>query len=402
MERNRYFERVETYIKNMKTKEVLYNRISKIISSAVLKEHLTVLKEFDEHCILENFTLETRKCYLAGLRQLFNFVKKPVEQVTREDIKDYLFSAKMMPKTMQVRKTIIKYFFKWFYKTEGNYPEVVSWINTSLSKKDYKKLPKDQLLTQEEVLKIANATTTLRDKAFILTLYESACRINELIQLRIKNVVFDAYGAIIKVNGKTGERVIRLLNTESSWLVLRDWLNQHPLKNSMESPVFVNMGNGYKGDFMGKEFIGHKIKEWSRFAGINKNVYPHLFRHSRLTELARKGYNESFLRKFAGWEGDSRMADIYVSLSARDIDNVMLEKEGIINKESNGNGKVLSPIKCLKCGEFNSPTNRFCANCSMPLDQDSMEEVAYEEKWMEFIRNHKTELREIMNKKINS
>ena len=398
MERNRYFERVETYIENMKSKETLINPISKSISTEVLKEHLTVLKEFDENSILENFTLETRKCYLIGMRQFFNSVKKPVDQITREDIKSYLFNLKVMPKTLQVRKTIIKYFFKWFYKAESNYPEVVSWINTSLSKKDCKRLPKDQLLTQEEVLKIANATTTLRDKAFVLTLYESACRINELISLRIKNVVFDAYGAMLKVNGKTGERVIRLLNTESSWLVLRDWLNQHPFKNNIEVPVFANMANGCKGDFVGKEYAGHKIKIWCRIAGINKNVYPHLFRHSRLTELARKGYNESFLRKFAGWEGDSRMADIYVSLSARDIDNVMLEKEGIINKNDNGNGKVLSPIKCSKCGEPNSPTNRFCATCSMPLDQESMEEIAYEKKWMEFIKNHKTELREMMNK----
>jgi len=46
-----------------------------------------------------------------------------------------------------------------------------------------------------------------RDKAFISLLYESGCRIGELLNLKIKNVEFDANGAVLIVNVKTGQIV---------------------------------------------------------------------------------------------------------------------------------------------------------------------------------------------------
>ncbi|RLF00099.1 MAG: hypothetical protein DRJ59_07465 [Thermoprotei archaeon] len=42
----------------------------------------------------------------------------------------------------------------------------------------------EELLTEEEVKRLVKHATNLRDKALILTLYESGCRIGELLSLR--------------------------------------------------------------------------------------------------------------------------------------------------------------------------------------------------------------------------
>ena len=57
-------------------------------------------------------------------------------------------------------------------------------------KKERKKLPRE-MLTIEEVKKLAKHTNNLRDRCFILILYESGARIGELLNLKIKDIEFD-------------------------------------------------------------------------------------------------------------------------------------------------------------------------------------------------------------------
>jgi integrase/recombinase XerD len=78
---------------------------------------------------------------------------------------------------------------------------------------------------------IENATN-LRDKAFISTLYESGCRIGELLPIKLRSVVFDEYGAVLIVDGKTGMRRIRLI---SSVPLLANWISNHPFKNNPDA-----------------------------------------------------------------------------------------------------------------------------------------------------------------------
>jgi len=52
-----------------------------------------------------------------------------------------------------------------------------------------------------------------RDKALVSGLYESGVRISEWLGVKIKDIIFDDYGAKIKVTGKTGTRQIRLIDS---------------------------------------------------------------------------------------------------------------------------------------------------------------------------------------------
>ena len=65
-----------------------------------------------------------------------------------------------------------------------------------------KKLPED-MLTEEEIIKMINAAPNTRDKAMIGLLWDIGSRIGEVGALKIKHIKFNEYGAVILINGKT-------------------------------------------------------------------------------------------------------------------------------------------------------------------------------------------------------
>lgn len=56
--------------------------------------------------------------------------------------------------------------------------------------------------------------------------------------------------------------------------------------------------------------------------------FNHLFRHSRLSELASKGASDQYLTQFAGWE-DSRPSKRYVHMRWQDLIEKVGEKKGV-------------------------------------------------------------------------
>lgn len=89
------------------------------------------------------------------------------------------------------------------------------------------------------------ACHNVRDKAIISVLYESSVRVGEFLGIKIKNVQFDKYGAVIVVHGKIGWKRIRLV---SSVPHLSNWIEHHPLKDNPEAPLWIGLGskNHYK------------------------------------------------------------------------------------------------------------------------------------------------------------
>jgi integrase len=171
----------------------------------------------------------------------------------------------------------LRIFYRWLRQTE-DYPPEVKWVKITL-KKNNNKLP-EEILTKEEVEKLANAADNTRDRAFILTLYESGCRIGELLPIRIKHIQFDEYGIILIMNGKTGSRRVRIIEHAKD---LTNWLDIHPLKNDPEAFVWITTGNRNRYELLGYNSIRFIIEKVAKTAGITKRVNPHSFRHARAT-----------------------------------------------------------------------------------------------------------------------
>jgi len=368
-------------------------------------ENKAFIEKFDNTLIARGLSHGARIHYLRMLETFCSFDCKPFSQVTVEDTiafvkfvsNDYIsknFHRNLSRDSVRHYKTALKYFLVKFY--EGNkevdrnargIPMCVAWIKRE--KNDFvRKLPTDMLST-EEVKRMIEAADNPRDRAMVAVLYEGALRASELLDMQLKHVEFDKYGAKITVSGKTGGRVVRLINSVPD---LQVWLNCHSFRDDPEAWLWssmrkrvrrVNESKGgtsikYHSEQLKIKGLQHRVTWLAELAGIKKRVYCHLLRHSRLTELA-KGMTEQELKVFAGWTPDSKMASTYIHLSAKDISKRLLQINGII-PEKEMVDTTLQPRLCPRCKTKNPSVAKYCSTCSMVLDQREALRVDIEAK----------------------
>jgi integrase/ribosomal protein L40E len=348
-------------------------------SEDILKENKEKIREYIRSCILAGYREPSILKNLFLIQNVAKMISKPFEKCNRKDIEEMVEKIEKNPewsdRTKVNHKKIIKTFYKWLKKTDG-FPEEVKWIKAPI--KFRYKLP-ETLLTKEEIEKMVEKASNIRDKALIYVLYESGCRIGELLNLRMKHVQFDKYGAVLIVNGKTGMRRVRIVKSAS---YLLKYINAHPEKENPESPLWVLATGRYKktNRFLSYRAVNKMIAETAKRCGINKDVNPHAFRHARATELASY-LTEAQMKEFFGWTQSSGMASVYVHMSGKQVDSRLLEIYGI-KKEKKGEVEKVKEVfkECPRCKQQNPVDAKFCEKCWLPLDLQTAQKLSEVER----------------------
>jgi len=331
-----------------------------------------LLLSFYKYCLGESLSLARIVRCLYAMVVFAEQTKKDFDKCNRDDIADMVSMLEKDERyahaTRQEMKMTLRKFFKWMRGTE-DYPEEVRWLKCRRNMSN-NKLPED-LLTEEEVKLLIDTADNARDKALLAVLYESGCRIGELLSLKIKNVCPNGYGIHLTVNGKTGMRMVLII---ASVHYLTEWLNIHPQKNNPEAPIWILEKKMKELSHSDVQRILRKIK---RNSGITKRINPHNFRHSRATFLASR-LSDAVLKEVFGWTQSSKMASVYIHLSGKTIDDALLKVNGIDTGAQEQKVKFANK-KCERCSENNPPTNKFCSRCGMALDKETIAEMLEED-----------------------
>lgn len=304
------------------------------------------------------------KC-LYTLRYLSRALSKSFEKATKDDIVNLM--AKIEQKdfaqwTKQDYKVILKGFYKWLANSE-TYPPEVGWIKVNRNIPNT--LQKKDLLTLEEIQKIADCATSLRDKAFIWVYFESMRRLGEILSLKIGNIEFDRLGARLTIYGKMGRDNARII---TSTPLLASWLNIHPQRDNPDAPVWTISNRKGMCKQIRYSSVRSMLRDCAKRAGINKRVWLYLIRHSRITP-ASKVLSYSLLCSTAGWKQGSRMPSVYIHLSGEDVDEAQCILNGVSRVKTEE--KTLKPKICKRCNMKNPIDSRFCNKCGLPLDYET-------------------------------
>jgi len=135
-----------------------------------------------------------------------------------------------------------------------------------------------------------------RDRAILEVFYSSGLRLSELASLRLENVdlgegVLIVVGKgdkqrMVPLGGRAGEALARYLELERPKLV----------KPRTRSEVFLSeRGSGFDTSTLWLLF-----KKYVKRAGIEKNVTPHMLRHSFATHLLWNGADLRFIQQMLG------------------------------------------------------------------------------------------------------
>jgi len=258
-------------------------------------------------------------------------------------------------------KRDLKMFLRWVKLGSRDFREVGDPDETKRIKIKTPKdtLAREDLISDKDRINMIAACDDLQSRALIDIADESACRPTELLTLNVSHVLFDQYGAKIKVDGKTGSRHVLLIRSSKNLL---NWINNHPFKNERDSPLFIvrrKVGFGNRMSYAGAVRI---LKNAAKKAGINKPITFTIERHSGATNAANM-LNEAQMRHRHGWAKNSQMSSRYVHLIGSDVDDAMLKHYGLKKEDETPEIR-----KCDFCSTLNSKDVKMCETCDKPLD----------------------------------
>ena len=293
--------------------EKQYKRSLELVSMVFCSEDSARMLEFLRLKELEGMSTTRRLKYYAALK-VFRRVCERLVDCERQHLEEFLLLLRNEYKTtsQETNWYCCKKFFQWLGKGK-----LFDDLHPMFKGRGMK-LP-EELLTREEVERLINSARTLRDKAMIAVLYESGARIGEIVTLQRKHVSFDEYGAVVIVNGKTGMRRVRLVE---SAMILAELLDSLP-----RAPETTLWSNEF-GERLHYRSAYKMLKKLMNECSVNKNIYPHLFRHSRATHVADK-LTEAQMKIYFGWSGRSDVPSVYVHLSGRDVEEAILRMYGV-------------------------------------------------------------------------
>lgn len=165
----------------------------------------------------------------------------------------------------------------------------------------------------------ASKKTGIRDKFFIALLYDSGCRDQEILDLRVKDFAINHKGeAELRIIGKGRKYRVTPISKGVVGLFYDYCRLYHPkLEEAYEKFLFYTMRNGISTP-MSPDNVQRFLRNYEASARKTEpglmHLHPHLFRHSRAMHLYMAGVP---LPLIAEWLGHSRMetTQIYAQAS---------------------------------------------------------------------------------------
>jgi integrase/recombinase XerD len=261
-----------------------------------------------------NNTIESYKEDLLKFSEFFN--NKDISSIDIDDLKKYvkyLNNQELNELSISRNISCIKSFYKYLNieKIIDNNPS-----DSLFLPKVRKKLP--NTLSEEEVDRLLDIKLTdmysYRNKAMLEVLYATGLRVSELVNLKMENIDFES--DIIRTYGKGNkERVIPI--GEYAKTYLEKYLNEYRyqmLKHGNNEYVFLNN----HGKNMTRQGFFKIIKQIASDAGINKEISPHVLRHSFASHLLKHGADLRTIQELLGHSNVST-TQIYTHISNEEL-----------------------------------------------------------------------------------
>ncbi len=277
-----------------------------------------IIEDFLRYLLIDkNYSNNTIESYKEDLIKFRDFFKnKSINEIDIDDLKKYVkYLNDLNLNELSISRSIscIKSFYKYLNieKIIDNNPSDSLYLP-----KVRKKLP--NILSEEEVDKLLNINLvdcfSYRNKAMLEVLYATGLRVSELVNLKMENIDFEQ--DIIRTFGKGNkERVIPIGEYARYYLNL--YLKEHRnqmLKHGNNEYVFLNN----HGKNMTRQGFFKIIKAIANEKGINKEISPHVLRHSFASHLLKHGADLRTIQELLGHSNVST-TQIYTHISNEEL-----------------------------------------------------------------------------------
>lgn len=295
-------------------KFVLDLELSKV---SISKKSTELALPINNHALLEEYManmLISGRCksslqrYKYVINKLDEHINKDYTKITTQDIKRFLAIFKVQRHcsntTVDGMRLCLNAFFGWLETEEYIYRNPVKKIS---------KIKNDTQFEREfygyEIELLRQNCSSVRDRAIVEFLYSTACRVSEMVKLKITDIDFDRKSAL--VHGK-GNKDRYVYFDDKAFVYIKEYLQirkvgdcEYLFKSKLKNlPMSVDS----------VENVLKNIGEKSNVL----NVHPHRFRVTRITDLINKGMAIQNVQKLAG-HSDIKTTERYYRTNLSDM-----------------------------------------------------------------------------------
>lgn len=295
------------------------------VKSMSYKEHV---KKYLEYCeFRKELDWNTLKAYRIDLRQFFEYAQEDIPE--KNIIENYITQLHKTYKQKTIKRKIAS--IKAYY----NYLEECEIINENPFRKIKVKFKESSILPRiiprEEIERLLNYMYTyeaigsekhykywLRDVALVETLFATGARVYEISNIKADCINLNT--GLIKIMGKgSKERYIQIASADILDILKKYYA--HNLEAIQKSGFFFvnSRGNRYT-----EQSIRLMLKKYTMLAGIERNITPHMFRHSFATYLIEEGVDVSCVQQILG-HSSIKTTQIYIHIASKKQAEILRE-----------------------------------------------------------------------------
>jgi len=287
------------------TQELFFSRTSDFLDVYLLtqanKSSKTVKSYRDALTIFRRYICDERNYSITG----FQFSECTYEFVL--DFTAYLKeNKKYAPSSVNQRLAAIKSYLCYAADCDISLQQ----IYLSVLKVPFLSIPKLQrpIIEKDALAELLAAPDSgkfqTRDRVMLVVLFDSAIRLEELLNLKLSDLNFDVDNPYIRVHGKGDkERIVAI--TKKTVDHLKIYIRNYHLNATERSrPLFYSIIKGNM-NTMSERNVERIVKKYAdiireKYPTLPASIHPHIFRSTRATGLYRNGVDLELISRILG------------------------------------------------------------------------------------------------------
>lgn len=273
-----------------KLQEVLlknFNENTKVEQPITNSEYLRL---FIDAKSIEGCSARTIKYYSSTIEHMLSKIQTPIRKITTEIMREYLVDYQKQRNcsktTVDNIRRNISSFFSWLEEEDYILKSPMRRIHKIKTKSVVK-----EVISDEEVEKLRDNCSTLRDLAIIDLLYSTGIRVGELVRLNIADIDFESRECIVFGKGDKERRVYFDAKTK---IHLKEYIDSREDNNIA---LFVSLNAPHNRlKISGVEI---RLRQLGRRLNL-KAIHPHKFRRTMATRAIDKGMPIEQVQKILG------------------------------------------------------------------------------------------------------
>ncbi|MBC8233418.1 phage integrase family protein [bacterium] len=264
----------------------------------------SIIERISKGNTAQGLSENTKRAYLSAIRDFNQFLHDNSLHLSQESLKLYFdeIKGKLRASTLNLKKTALLRCVKAQIGANNILKHIAierafQQVGTYAVEKS---VARDECLTEDDIKALMGAAQSTKTRLIIHFLYKTACRVSEMIGIRLSDCK--------PINGYIKIRVVGKGRKERDVSIPQKLYEAIITEYQSQTWLFESK----TGKQLNPNNVGNQVRKAARRVGIS-NYSPHMLRHSRATDmLLQKNVSLKAVSKYLGHSSVAVTAQMYV------------------------------------------------------------------------------------------